>query len=176
MKEDKNKSKLIYMPTKVDMYWEGLATSMLATLICMTIYTYSDLPDQIPTHFNIKGEADGYGSKNMVWLIVVLSIALYFFLGWIKKFGNSFNYPVKVTPENRQAQYDLGIQLLIRMKAIIMVLMVILLWLMIDIQRVEAWGMIRLPILLIGVLFVYVIKYTVKSFKMGNNNEKGSYN
>ena len=29
---------------------------------------YPHLPSQIPTHFNIKGEADGFGGKDSIYL------------------------------------------------------------------------------------------------------------
>ncbi len=43
---------------------------------------YSSLPETIPTHFNHKGEADGYSNKSMLWLIcgifTVLTVGIFF--------------------------------------------------------------------------------------------------
>ncbi len=45
-------------------------------LLCMVIapflylgYLYADLPDTVPTHWNIDGEIDGWGSKSTLWII-----------------------------------------------------------------------------------------------------------
>ena len=52
-------------------------------------YLYPSLPKIIPTHFNIKGEADGFGSKDSIYLghiiMGVTSFFTYFFLTYIKK-------------------------------------------------------------------------------------------
>ena len=52
-------------------------------------YLYPSLPEIIPTHFNIKGEADGFGSKDSIYLgpsiMGIASLFTYFFLTYIKK-------------------------------------------------------------------------------------------
>ena len=52
-------------------------------------YLYPSLPKIIPTHFNIKGEADGFGGKDSIYLgpsiMGVASLFTYFFLTYIKK-------------------------------------------------------------------------------------------
>ena len=52
-------------------------------------YLYPSLPEIIPTHFNIKGEADGFGGKDSIYLgpsiMGVVSLFTYFILTYIKK-------------------------------------------------------------------------------------------
>lgn len=42
---------------------------ILAIPFGYAIYLYPSLPEIIPTHFNIKGEADGYGSRGIIFLL-----------------------------------------------------------------------------------------------------------
>jgi uncharacterized membrane protein len=53
-------------------------------------YLYPSLPKIIPTHFNIKGEADGFGGKDSIYLgpiiMGVASLFTYFLLANIKNF------------------------------------------------------------------------------------------
>jgi uncharacterized membrane protein len=53
-------------------------------------YLYPSLPEIIPTHFNIKGEADGFGVKDSIYLgpsiMGLTSLFTYFLLANIKKF------------------------------------------------------------------------------------------
>jgi uncharacterized membrane protein len=53
-------------------------------------YLYPSLPAIIPTHFNIRGEADGFGGKDSIFLgpiiMGVASLFTYFLLANIKKF------------------------------------------------------------------------------------------
>ena len=52
-------------------------------------YLYPSLPEIIPTHFNIKGEADGFGGKDSIYvgpsIMGMASLFTYFFLTYIKK-------------------------------------------------------------------------------------------
>jgi uncharacterized membrane protein len=52
-------------------------------------YLYPNLPEIIPTHFNIKGEADGFGGKDSIYLgpsiMGMASLFTYLFLTYIKK-------------------------------------------------------------------------------------------
>lgn len=52
-------------------------------------YLYPELPETIPTHFNIKGEADGWGGRDSIFLgpgiIAFAGLFTYFLLANIKK-------------------------------------------------------------------------------------------
>ena len=52
-------------------------------------YLYPSLPEIIPIHFNIKGEADGFGGKDSIYLgpsiMGIASLFTYLFLTYIKK-------------------------------------------------------------------------------------------
>jgi uncharacterized membrane protein len=52
-------------------------------------YLYPSLPEIIPTHFNIKGEADGFGGKGSIYvgpsIMGMASLFTYLFLTYIKK-------------------------------------------------------------------------------------------
>lgn len=44
------------------------------------------LPETVPTHFNTKGEADGWGSKNMlIWLPLAMTVGTYLLMSVIPK-------------------------------------------------------------------------------------------
>jgi uncharacterized membrane protein len=66
---------------------------ILFTSVCIpvlyVISIYSSLPATIPTHFNIKGEADGWGDKSSIWFITLLfpliSVGQYLLLANISK-------------------------------------------------------------------------------------------
>ena len=59
------------------------------------------LPDRVPTHFDISGQANAWGSPNTLWLLPVIGSGLYLLftvLGSIR--FRSYNLPVRVTEEN----------------------------------------------------------------------------
>ncbi len=67
-------------------------TILLTVLpIIWTIITWSSLPDEIPSHWNIKGEIDGYGPKWVIFagpLITIFIIILIEILTGIDPRGN----------------------------------------------------------------------------------------
>ncbi|WP_037573021.1 SdpI family protein [Spirochaeta cellobiosiphila] len=46
---------------------------------------YKQLPEQIPTHFNIKGEVDDWGPRNVIWLFGFLPVVIYMLLFFIPR-------------------------------------------------------------------------------------------
>lgn len=53
--------------------------------LCSWLYViieYNTLPSEVPMHFNVNGEVDGYGSKSVLWLLLglltLLNVGLFF--------------------------------------------------------------------------------------------------
>ncbi len=72
------------------------------------IIMWSQLPDQIPTHYNFAGEADGYGSKGSLIFLLVIAWFVFILITVLMKFPNTWNMPVKVTAENRTRLYGIS--------------------------------------------------------------------
>jgi uncharacterized membrane protein len=63
-------------------YW-FVAILLVAIATGAAGWMYSSLPDQIPTHWNIRGEIDGYGGKWTIFLfpaIMAGTLVLFYFL------------------------------------------------------------------------------------------------
>lgn len=52
------------------------AAALLLSFLLPLLY-YGDLPDQIPQHFNFAGEADIWGSKEIIWGIPLVNLFLF---------------------------------------------------------------------------------------------------
>jgi len=67
-----------------------LALIILAIPFGYAAYVYPSLPGTIPTHFNIRGEADGFGGKDSIFLgpgiMSVVGLFTFFLLSNIKNF------------------------------------------------------------------------------------------
>ena len=82
---------------------------------------FSDLPAKIPTHFNASGEVDGWGSRAMIWLLPVIGFFTSFFVLVVPQYTKDLiNYPVKLTDENRERQYQLVLKLLVALAFIVL--------------------------------------------------------
>jgi uncharacterized membrane protein len=120
---DKNKKmarpKLNIPLTNNDKILEVIALIGIILIWAICIYHYSSLPETIPRHFNSAGEPDGFGNRNFIWTLPIITTVLYIGLTLIARVPHSFNYLVKITPENAPVQYRKAIQLLRILKVVI---------------------------------------------------------
>ena len=75
MNKNQPKLKVQYKPL-----WRYIDIACIVSIIASIVYlilNFSDLPDQIPIHFNAKGEADSFGSKSTIWIIPFMSVFQY---------------------------------------------------------------------------------------------------
>lgn len=102
-------------PTKTDRLFIRIGWVLVLLHFVVLFIFYFDLPNTMPTHFNLKGEADGFSSKNDLWILPILSLIIYFGVG--KLITNMkpwhYNYPKKVTEQNAPYLYALSIRMLV---------------------------------------------------------------
>ena len=60
---------------------------LLALMFSLCMYYYPILPDTIPTHFNAKMEADGWGPKIMIWMLPVIGLLTFLIVDWSINFS-----------------------------------------------------------------------------------------
>jgi uncharacterized membrane protein len=80
--------------------WISLGIILLAFVL--SILFYSQMPEQVASHWNSKGEVDGYMSKFWgLFLMPILSVALLFLLFYLPKID-----PLKENVEKFRRYYD----------------------------------------------------------------------
>lgn len=78
----------------------GVAAGILAIAT-----TWSQLPQQVPSHFGLDGKANAYSDKMTLLLLPAISLLLVSLVLWIGGKPHLFNYPWKITDENAPRQY-----------------------------------------------------------------------
>ncbi len=98
----------------------SLCGTIVVSNFIYTLLVFPDLPATVAVHFDLSGEADGWGSKEWLWLIPILSILIWAGLGILIRYPHLFNYPVPITDDNRERQYRLarGIVLLLNLQCV----------------------------------------------------------
>ena len=79
----------------------------LLFILANVIYLFTQwplLPDQVPVHFNAKGEADGWGSKGMVWFLPLITFILWGGMTILERMPHVYNIP-NLTEENKDQQF-----------------------------------------------------------------------
>lgn len=79
----------------------------------MMLVSYPRLPERIPIHYNFSGEADGWGPRNSIFVLVAVFTVLSAGVTWLSARPQLFNYPVMVTEVNAQACYREGERLMV---------------------------------------------------------------
>jgi len=83
---------------------EGLALIVLGCLCWVTYWALNGpnrLPDRVPTHFDISGHPNAWGSPGMLWILPAVGFGLYLLMTALASIRfRSFNLPVRVTEAN----------------------------------------------------------------------------
>jgi len=100
-----------------------LEATSLAALIFLwlltieALYGPNHLPSRIPTHFNLAGNPDAWGSPNGLSLLPAIATIVYLVLSLISRYPASFNYPARITAQNRNRLHALALQMIAAIKA-----------------------------------------------------------
>lgn len=103
----------------VDYVLEAAGALVLAATIVYIVLSWSKLPATLPTHFDVSGRPNAWGSRASILFLPCLSLVLYGSLGILQRFPWVYNYAVAIGPDNAETQYRLAIRLLRALKAVI---------------------------------------------------------
>ncbi len=148
---------------------ETLGWTVILAIWIITIATYTDLPNIIPTHYNGAGEADAFGDKSNILSLPFVATILFVALSIFNKFPHVFNYSVDITPENALVQYTNATKLLRYLKLIVAII-----FSSIAVQTIRTadskdvgLGVWFLPVVLV-MIFVPIAYFLMQSWKKGN--------
>ena len=120
---------------------KALATIGLSVLALQFWGYWSDtfgvnhLPDRIPTHFDLNGNPNGWGSPSSLIFLPILSLVLFVFLRVIARFPSNFNFPVEVTEANRERLQALAMDLLAWVRAEVVCVFGLVQWMVSHLAR-----------------------------------------
>lgn len=91
--------------TKFQITLEIIGLLLLVGMIVFVYTQWSQIPQQVPMHYNAMGEIDSWGSKYEILFLPAISILLYAFITAVSFFPQIWNVPVQITDENKEAVY-----------------------------------------------------------------------
>ncbi|HOI32865.1 MAG: DUF1648 domain-containing protein [Bacteroidales bacterium] len=148
-------------PTSGDIQIEWFGYLLLLAGWIFALWAYVESPEEIAVHFNVKGQPDGYGNKITLMVLQLIGTMTFVGLTWLNKFPHIFNYPIKITAENREFQYRLAMRLIRWLKISILLIFLFITFAMYQSARQEeASGMLvwLMPAIL-AVTFLPLIIY-----------------
>lgn len=111
------------------------------------------LPSRIPTHFNLAGQPDGWGTPAMLWMLPAIGTGVYLLMSLVARFPASFNFPMRVPPGARRQLEAITLNLIAWLKAEVLCLLA---WIQYGTIRIVRQGEGRLSPVCVPLLLVAV--------------------
>lgn len=130
------------------------------------LLNFAEIPETVPVHFNMQGEADRFGSKNELFLVQGIASVLYAGMVVLALFPQAHNMPTTLTEENKEEKWKLSAQFI---RVVNLVVSSIFLSLtvtsvnnaLMGVEDQDPWPLF----VLLGVLGVAIVIYWVKLAK-----------
>lgn len=92
------------------------------------LMNWSQMPEQIPLHYNFAGEVTDYGGKWAIVPILVIAWIIFGLMTVLVKFPNTWNIPVTITKENFERVYSItrGMMEVVKLEAVILMMVTII--------------------------------------------------
>jgi uncharacterized membrane protein len=84
---------------------------------------YGNLSDvKIPSHYNVNDEIDGWGDRNVLWIIALIILILYVGFSIVERYPKWINYFVKVSDKDINSFNTLIVQMLRHLKLVTVII------------------------------------------------------
>ena len=160
----------ITIPQNSTDLWIDRFSFLLFFIIWLSVFVYyPDLPNEIPTHFNGRGQADAFGSKQSIWILMGVFSSIFIGIYILNKYPHLHNYTVKITEENALKNYRFSTRVLRVVNFLNLLLLAYILKTMMTPYEKQstAFGGWFLPTIMIGSL-VLIIYIFVKANKINS--------
>ena len=128
------------------------------------VYGPHRLSERVPTHFDLAGHADGWGSPAMLLLFPGIALFLYLLMTVASRYPAAFNYPVRVTPKNQARLERLALGMIVWLKAEVVGLFTAIQYFSIETVRMERNSLP--PGLMLGALTLIFLTIVVHTLAM----------
>lgn len=151
-------------------FLEMITLAALGILISVTVRALvgaESLPARIPTHFDLAGNPNRWGSPTMLLMMPGAAISIYLLLTVVTKSPSAFNYPVRVTVANRLRLQALALDMIAWLKMEMICLFTWIQWATIHAARHPEEGApaSMMPVALVAV-FTTITCYIAAMFRV----------
>lgn len=126
---------------------------MVGSLVWLIVY-WKHIPDEIPTHFNVYGEADSFGSKKDIIILPIFAWMTFGMISLIELFPGAWNTGVKVTPENSGRVYGILKGMIVILKLFVVLTFTLLMVFSAISKGLPVW---LLPVELVGIFGTIIV-------------------
>jgi|SRR5690625_797693 len=156
--------------SKVTTFFNAVTLVSFIVAICYAIIIYPKLPDEIPVHFNLHGEADGWGGKGAIFMFP-LAIGPILILAYVIGKYSHFLHSGKLTEADKNRYIHLS-QNIAMINAVIGLTLVYMVWMIkrnaYHLTAFEPWSFY----IIIGALVIITVRLIIQSGRWKNKRRK----
>lgn len=93
---------------KVNIIMDIISAALMIGMIVCTFAAWKNAPDIIAIHYNFNGEADGYGSKSSIFLLLFIGFICYAGILILSKYPHIYNYCIEINESNKEKQFSMA--------------------------------------------------------------------
>ncbi|WP_072888965.1 DUF1648 domain-containing protein [Ornithinibacillus halophilus] len=157
--------KINVKPSKWEHILNALSILVIIGTIIYVFLSIKNLPDTIAIHFNNEGEADGWGSKWIIFGPIIIAIITFIPLYFLSRVPHKLNYLVEVTEQNVSRQYSLGRLFITTLNLEAVVIFCYISWEMIQFQIGNSFSVHLLLIIIFVIPISTIVIYITKMIK-----------
>ena len=93
----------------------GAALAALVALLAGTahaLYGVHPIRGPVPTHFNLAGQADAWGSPQSLLVLPAMALGVFLLMTIVSRYPAVFNFPVRATPANRAQLESIALEMI----------------------------------------------------------------
>lgn len=139
-----------------------ITLSVFVFTIIFTAIQFPNLPSEVPSHYNIMGEADAWANKWFIFFLPLVGLGLWLLLGQVEKFPEFINMPNGGAPLNeQQLQNSIGLMYMIRNEILLFMSLLTLkeVFTAIGYQiNLGVWEFVIFAVIMIVTIVWYVVK------------------
>jgi len=153
--------------TKFEKLWDYIGCGIFMLSILYIFIMWSEIPEEVPGHFNGAGEVDRWGTKIELFILPFIGVFLWILLSLLEKAPHMHNYPARLNENNVKAFYLNSRKTLNEIKNLCLIIFAVISFQMVRIAigEIETIGWWLLPIVLIGTA-IPIIKGIVATYKI----------
>ncbi|MCH8558775.1 MAG: DUF1648 domain-containing protein [Balneolia bacterium] len=128
-------------PEPFDKLLDRISLVFLLIQFLIPLLFYSSLGDTVPIRFDTSGEVSSTASRATIWILPVVGTLLFIMFYFLNKVPHTFNFPVKITPDNAEFHYRKSVRMMRYVNLICMVMFAYIIWSMAAIGSGAATGL-----------------------------------
>lgn len=140
--------------------WELTSFLLMAGAGVWLFFCWDSISEEVAVHFDIQGQIDRKDSKEHLLIVWGISCFSWLTMSLLCFFPGLFNFPVKVTEENRKRLESLGVDMILLLNLIIMGMFSHLLYCMAYSRPTMC------PLMFTGAFIVVIIWFMIQCFRL----------